>query len=78
MVHPLREHPRTGARACYFAQLKEACSVQRVENRGTLMTEIFEDAAALAKKPLHSSRSRGPTSQRHRSPTAGLGLYVVR
>ena len=38
----------------YFAQLKEACSVQRVENRGALMTKIFEDAATRAKKPLHS------------------------
>jgi len=29
-------------------------SVQRVVNRGALMTKIFEDAAALAKKPFHS------------------------
>jgi len=38
----------------YFAQLKEACSGQRVENRGALMTKIFEDGAGRAKKPLHS------------------------
>jgi hypothetical protein len=38
----------------YFAQLKEACSVQQVESRGALMTKIFEDAAGQAKKPLHS------------------------
>ena len=37
----------------YFAQLKEACSVHNVENRGALMTKIFEDAAARAKKSLH-------------------------
>ena len=37
----------------YFAQLKEACSGQRVENRGALMTKIFADAAKRAKKPLH-------------------------
>ena len=37
----------------YFAQLREACSVHKVENRGALMTKIFEDAAARAKKSLH-------------------------
>jgi len=38
----------------YFAQLKEACSVQQVENRGALMTKIFRDAATHAKRPLDS------------------------
>ena len=38
----------------YFAQLREACSLQRVENPGALMTKIFEDAAKHAKKRLHS------------------------
>jgi hypothetical protein len=38
----------------YFAQLKEACLVQQVANRGALLTKIFEDAAAHARKPLDS------------------------
>lgn len=41
----------------YFAQLKEACSLGAVANRGALMTKIFEDAAASAKRQLYSSSS---------------------
>jgi hypothetical protein len=37
----------------YFAQLKEACSVHKVEERGALMTKIFQDAAKRLKKKLH-------------------------
>ena len=37
----------------YFAQLKETCSMRPVQNRGALMTKIFEDAATLARKQLH-------------------------
>lgn len=36
----------------HFSQLKETCSLRPVQNRGALMTKIFEDAAALAKKEL--------------------------
>jgi hypothetical protein len=36
----------------YFAQLKEACEVQRVRNRGALMTKIFDEAATHAGKRL--------------------------
>lgn len=38
----------------YFAQLKETCALRPVKNRGALMTKIFEDAAARAKKELYS------------------------
>lgn len=38
----------------HFAQLKEACSLKTVENRGALMTKIFEDAASRANKQLYS------------------------
>jgi hypothetical protein len=38
----------------YFAQLKETCSLRPVKNRGALMTNIFEDTAALAKKQPYS------------------------
>lgn len=38
----------------HFAQLKEACSLKPVANRGALMTKIFQDAVTRGKKALHS------------------------
>src|SRR5262249_53554053 len=64
LVHSLREHARPGECLVLLGQLKEACSKQRVENRGALMTNIFQDAATGAKRPL-GSQSR---------PRAGSGV----
>ena len=38
----------------YFAQMKESCSIQKVDNRGALLTKVFEDAAKRMNKRLHS------------------------
>src|SRR5262249_2861214 len=39
------------ARFC-FAQLKEACSIHKVEQRGALLTKIFQDVARQQRRSL--------------------------